>query len=73
MLRAMRSASRAPTWRFERARTIAEVKLEGMRPGIEDKTSPDIVNLFQACWHEFVGKMYLLMAAVSLCLPKFLQ
>lgn len=32
----------------------AEVKSEGMRPEIEDNTSPDIVKLFEACWHTFV-------------------
>lgn len=32
-------------------RIIYKVKMEDMRPEIDDTTSPDILNLFQSCWH----------------------
>jgi len=41
-----------PYGKLSTFRIIYKVKLEGMRPEIEEITSPDIVKLFQACWHE---------------------
>ena len=42
------------TCKIHWGKKTAEVKSEGMRPEIEDNTSPDIVKLFEACWHTFV-------------------
>lgn len=40
-----------PYGKLSTFRIIYKVKSEGMRPEIEDNTSPDIVKLFEACWH----------------------
>lgn len=41
-----------PYGKLSTFRIIYKVKLEGMRPEIEETTSPDVVKLFQDCWHE---------------------